>query len=260
MTGSVVQGLPDFLLTDRELERRAGQEKQEAARRMLLAVPWDPAMKWQPQLNIQASTYKALSLFKVRLAPPNVNKAKATQLIVSPGKQFCYREVELPAGKMLSTAYGEKRGDFLFDGPVVIPALHEKQGDGTWSTRPWMSITPMEILTLRSGTRHAKGSVIVAGLGLGHQLIEVSKRPQVKKLVLIERSRDLVDWLLPRIRPHLGRALDDVVVEDAYEALPKMSADVALIDIFPSYGGNDFRVEGLRRACRRIEYIWGWGA
>ena len=53
----------------------------------------------------------------------------------------------------------------------------------------------------------------VAGLGLGYQLIEISKRPQVTRLTLVEKSRSIVDWLLPVITPHLGRPLDSFRVK-----------------------------------------------
>jgi hypothetical protein len=240
--------IPDFLMTDSE-------------RRVPLAVPWDDNIKWTKELNVQAETYQVRSLFDVPASGVNdVNLLAPAERIVSPGGGFCYAETRLRRGDMLATAHGRERGTVLFDGPVIIPKLHERdRGGGGWQRNPWMSLTPMEILTLRPGTRRARGSVVIAGLGLGHQLIEVSKRPQVKKLVLVERSRELIDWVLPRIRPHLGRALDDAVVEDVYVALPKMDADVALVDVFPGYGSNAWQVEKLRRTSPRVKFIWGWG-
>ncbi len=88
----------------------------------------------------------------------------------------------------------------MWDGPVSIPALHERlsYNKDHWDQVPWMSLTPMEMMTMRHGTKRARGRVIVAGLGLGHQLIEVSKRKQVKEIVLVEKSQELVDWILPR--------------------------------------------------------------
>ena len=51
-------------------------------------------------------------------------------------------------------------------------------------------------------------------LGLGHQLIEVSKRLQVKRIVLVELDQELVDWILPVIRPHVKKPLEVVVGDD----------------------------------------------
>ena len=117
-----------------------------------------------------------------------------------------------------------------------------------------MSLTPMEMVTLRGGIRFAKKHTVVAGLGLGHQLIEVSRKKSVKKITLVESSQELVDWLLPRIKTFMGDAKLKVVVGDAKKLVPKMTADVALIDIFRSYGSNDF-VE-----CPKIPRVWCWGS
>jgi spermidine synthase len=122
-----------------------------------------------------------------------------------------------------------------------------------------MSITPMEMLSLRPGTRMARGDVIIGGLGLGHQLIEVSKRPQVRRLVLVEKSQGLVDFMMPAIAPHLHRPVD-VVVGDAYEVIPQMYADVALIDIYPKYGRNRYLCNKLKAASPGIKKFWCWGA
>ena len=109
----------------------------------------------------------------------------------------------------LETYLGARRGEVAFDGDVLIPALHERDAryaDGSpwqarnlWGSSPWMSHTPMEVFSLRGGTRRAKGSVVVAGLGLGQQLIDVSQRAAVKQLTLVECSQELVDWIMPRI-------------------------------------------------------------
>ena len=79
----------------------------------------------------------------------------------------------------------------------------------------WMSLTPQEMVTLAPGTRKAKGTVVIGGLGLGHQLIEVCQKRSVKKIILLERSKELVDWLRPRIRPHLSGCKLEVIIGDA---------------------------------------------
>jgi hypothetical protein len=59
---------------------------------------------------------------------------------------------------------------------------------------------------------------------------------------------------MPKITPHLGQPVE-IIVGDAYAVVPKMHADVALIDIFPDYGGNSFNVH-----CPNIAAIWCWGS
>ena len=244
----------------RQQEKR---QKEEVKRRIPLAVPWTDKIKWARQLNIKSETFPIRSLFDIKTINSNdVNDGKEDQLVVSPSGQFVYCEKRLPTGAMLETVYGRDKGDVLFDSPVTIPALHERDRhgvEGRWNTVPWMSITPMELLTLRPGTQRAKGRVVIAGLGLGHQLIEVSKRKQVKSIVLVERSQELVDWLMPHITPHLTRPIE-IVVGDAYKVMPDLTADVALVDIFKGYGSNNDERDQLRRSCTNIKFIWAWGA
>jgi hypothetical protein len=265
-------GFSDMFLTKEQIKWRERRDREIAMERIKRAVPWDPEMKWEQFLTLQAKTYKPFSLFKVPTLPSNdVNDAALEQTVHSPKRQFCYVEKRVKTGTRLQTVNGRRKGDVMWDGPVTIPCLHERDrySKDRWDVNPWMSLTPMEIMTLRSGTRRAKGRTIVAGLGLGYQLIEVSKRRQVKELVLLEKSAELVDWLLPRIKPLLHCELKDVVIGDAYKKLPKMKADVALIDIFPSYGENRFTqyVDVHGRSYREeqpvptpgIKSIWCWG-
>ena len=258
-------------------------EAKEA--RLARAVPWTPDIKWTPYLTIQASTYHPLRLFPVE--PSNIvdpNKLSPEQMMVSPDGQWLYCEKILPRVTGLRTMLGNRKGSVMFDGPVIIPALHQRQtqdsyervalegpnlgmGDfrfvpitvSFWLQNPWMSITPMELLSLRPGTRMARGDVIIAGLGLGHQLIEVSKRPQVRRLMLVERSQGLVDFMMPAIEPHLHKRVE-VFVGNAYEVIPQLAADVALIDIFPRYGGNQHGCDKLERSSPGVRKFWCWGA
>jgi hypothetical protein len=144
---------------------------------------------------------------------------------------------------------------------VCIPAIYQCQPDqpGVWNEAPWMSLTPAEILTLREGTKLAKGRVVIGGLGLGHQLIEVSKRLQVKEIVLVELSQELVDFYLPRVRPLIKKRLT-VLVGDAFQIIPTLSADVALLDMFPAYGGNEPATRALAARSPKIKKMWGWGS
>lgn len=255
------------ILRETPAQRQERQERKKA--RIAAAVPYDPAMRWERELNLQAASYQAhvLELFP-RVAssfPHAVNDLAPAQFVDSPCGAWRYCVKELPTGARLDTYNGRKKGDVLFDGSVRLPALHDREryhreGEAPrWNMLPWMSLTPMEVFSLRPGTRRAKGAVIVAGLGLGHQLIEVSKRKKVTSLTLVERERSLVDWLLPILRPHLGCEID-VIVGDAYEVLPKMQADVCLLDIFRGYGGNKDDADRVRETSPGIGFVWAWGS
>ena len=247
---------------DREMFERTAKERLR--RRIESAVPWEPNTKFQDELNIKGDTFKSLSLWDVApIDGANPNSGDDSQLVISPEKQFCYCEKILPAGASLNICSGSRKGSVIFDTPVVIPALHSRDHHCKdrirWNPAPWMSITPMEIITLRPGTKAARGDVIVAGLGLGHQLIEVSKKKSVKSIRLVEISEELVNWVMPRIKPYLEKPVE-VVIGRAIEVMPDMKADVALIDVFKNYGNNNWARQAFVRECKGIDKIWAWGS
>ncbi len=76
--------------------------------------------------------------------------------------------------------------------------------------------------------------------------------------MLVELSQELVDFYLPRIRPLIKKRLT-VLVGDAFKIIPTLSADVALLDMFPAYGGNEPATRELARRSPKIKKVWGWG-
>ncbi|MBL4685230.1 MAG: hypothetical protein JKY37_11615 [Nannocystaceae bacterium] len=221
-------------------------------------------MKWTPELNIVGSTYKVLPLWpEIGASAGPVSELPDKLHVDSPSRRFRYCVRLNPRGTAMHTWWGNQVGTVVFDSDVLIPALYQARPDAErtgdhWEPMPWMSITPAEIMTLRPGTRMAKGRVVIAGLGLGHQLIEVTKRLQVKRVTVVELDQELVDWIMPQIRPHCRKPVE-VIVGDAYEVLPKLKADIALIDIFPGYGDGFKRVAELAKQCPGIKKLWGWG-
>lgn len=243
-------------------QRRAMAERHQ--QRLSQCVPWSSAMKWEPELNVQGATYKVLELWPgLAASDAPVDQLEAGQYVDSPSGRFRYCVRLHRAGHTLLTWWGAQVGTVLFDTDVIIPALYQVRGPddpgtGHWCETPWMSLTPAELLTLRPGTRKAKGRTIVAGLGLGHQLIEVSRRVGVKRVILVELDQELVDWIMPQIRPHMRKPVE-IHVGDAYEIIPSLRADVALIDIFPGYGDGFGRVAELAKQSPKIKKFWGWG-
>ena len=234
-------------------------------RRLEACVPWSEVTAWAPELNVQAATYDVAPPFAdVLMSDAPVDDLRPTEHVDSPRGAFRYCHRLHPRGRPLLTWWGRQTGTVIFDRDVAIPALFQARADAgsgggpRFPGSPWMSLTPAEFLTLEPGTRIAKGRVVIAGLGLGHQLVAVSRRFQVKKLTLVERSRELVEWLMPALAPRLRKPVE-VIVDDAYAALPKLKADVALVDIFPRYGEAGPAMAELRRRCRGIKRMWGWG-
>ena len=243
----------------------AAQKQQifeEYQRRMRSCVPWSPAMTWTPELNLIGESFETLNVFpELAASDAPVDELNPAERADSPGKQFRYCVRLHRAGRKLMTWFGDRTGSVIFDSDVRIPAIYQclPGQPGVWSEAPWMSLTPAEILTLREGTRLAKGRVVIGGLGLGHQLIEVSKRLAVKEIVLVELSQELVDFYLPRVRPLIKKRLT-VLVGDAFQIIPTLSADVALLDMFPAYGGNEAATRALASRSPKIKKMWGWGS
>jgi hypothetical protein len=234
-------------------------------RRLQSCVAWNRKLVWAPELNIQADTYPTVNLFaEVTASIRDVHELREGEYVDSEGGRFRYAVRLHPRGAPLETWWGRKLGTVVFDGDIEIPILFERQGPGLpFRKFPWMSLTPAEMLTLRPGTKLAKGKVVIAGLGLAHQLIEVGKRHAVTEITVVERSRELVDLIMPRAMAVLaeqGREQVRVAGGDAFALLPNLKADVALVDVFPAYGDNRVAMADLRKRCKGIARMWDWGA
>ncbi len=258
-------------LTTKERQRRAELREQMINERLAKAEPWTNKTPWRRHLTLTASSWTPWSLFGVtptQCADVNNETAPEGKFITSPSGRFLYCEKILPRAGAIALAQGARQGDVMFDGPVRIPSLHERRGEH-WNENPWMSVTPMEMMTQRPGTRLARGHVVIAGLGLGFGLFEVLRKRSVKRVTVVEISKELVDWLYPRIMDNIrlraGEKLPpvEIVVGDAREVLRDFTADVALVDIFRDYGNNTFHVHGTGHPMaspRNIPTVWVWGS
>jgi len=226
----------------------------KAARLAQPTVKWTDKIKWQPSLHIDAESYrewlKPHMLASMEECP--AGSVYDPPKLVVPNTDWYYCHLILPKGEKLSTISGRKRGSVWFNDDVVIPAIRRERGQGN-NDPVWMSMTPMEFFSLRPGTKLAKGHTVVAGLGMGHQLVGVTNKRNVTKVTLIERDRAVVDWVMPRIWDRLGPVSVEVRIGDARTILTKMRADVALVDIFYNYGGNS--IYGVRNFGK----VWFWG-
>ncbi len=219
---------------------------------------YDIGMPWKEFLHLKASTYDMGVVPFPDLAPSPYGalaSAQPYQVVYSRQGTFAYQRRLLPAGHYLNNVNGKKIGHVAFDEEIAIPILLE-QLHKRWTI--WMSLTPQEIFTLRPGTRRAQGTTVIAGLGLGHQAIQVSKRRRVEKIIIVERSQELVDFIWDEIKPHIEKPVE-LIVGNAWSVFPELTADVALIDIYESYGDNRFATERFRKSCPNIKTVWGWG-
>lgn len=94
-----------------------------------------------------------------------------------------------------------------------------------------------------------------ADLYATYQLRRVCALRRVKEVVVVEKSEALTQLVMPRLQDRLQGKVVDVVIGDAHKVMKDMHADVALVDIFPSYGSNQ-----LYGRYPKIKQIWCWGS
>ena len=259
--------------------------KREAWIDLLLdAEPYTERTDWDPEevddyfddgadltLVLQGDTWPRLPLWDLEpTSSPNraLQSGDPRSVRFSKDGRWAYLERILPAGKPLSLhRYQDLKeevaeGSVIFDAPVNIPIVYERQADERQADRwvLWMSHTPFELLSQKLSADRARGHVVVSGLGIGWVLQRVANNPKVTSVTLIEQDRDLADWILPALCPFLPRDKPiHVVIGDVHEELPKISADVALIDIWPTYGEIADELEELADRSPGVHHIWGWG-
>lgn len=138
---------------------------------------------------------------------------------------------------------------------MVVPTLFDITGP---FPEPWMSLTPKEMITQRPGIQRASGTVFVGGLGLGWFLRMVHDRPQVDRVILVEGSRELLDWYGHDLCRRLPK-VTDVICGDVYDQVGRFGSRTKhLLDIWKDYG--ECLQDGRFLLCRRLfGHVWGWG-
>jgi hypothetical protein len=263
-----------------------GEKKLWYESRWSEAESWEPgSTSWKWELTLKADSWPAYDLFPelepLKIRDHLVNRylsgrvdGSERYVARSPSGKWSYINRVLPKGEVLDIhilpedAADEElecspdwdrwsddlvTGNVMFDGPVVIPVVFEGRSI-------WMSHTPFEVMSQLPITRYAKGKVVVVGLGLGWLLQVVANNPSVTEVVLVERSQELVDWILPRLCRYMPADKPvSVIVGDAYEVLPTLQADWALVDIWQEYTEIEEDMERLYESAHGIERWWGWG-
>jgi len=221
-------------------------------------------------LHLEASTYRVDQLFDI---PPAQADLSSGAFMVSPGRQFSYRNRILPGGQPLPLL-GMEQAMVVWNGDVVIPMLLDMTVDtrshrrfptaATTEERAkwgevWMSMTPGEMLTQRSGIQAAEGTVVLGGLGLGWLLRKVCEKPSVERVIVVEKSQELLDWYGTDLCKRYGK-VSDVICDDVYNQIGKHGAKVKyLLDIWLRFGQarRDSRFKALKRKLKKR--LWGWG-
>lgn len=125
----------------------------------------------------------------------------------------------------------------------------------------WMSLTPMEVFSLRPGIEAAEGRVLIAGLGMGWLTQQILEKPDVKHVTQIEICQEVIQFF--------GQPLDDMfpgkidfMQGDIWNILPQLDLkkfDSIIFDIWPAYGSAylDRKFQLLKKEQRGK--VWGWG-
>src|ERR1019366_7572070 len=105
--------------------------------------------------------------------------------------------------------YGKQEGIVVWNGDVTIPTLIDLNRkchtgeyfpddtplmDRVQTGAIWMSLTPMEMMTQRTAVKMASHTVVIGGLGLGWILRKVCEKPGVERVIVVEKSQELLDW------------------------------------------------------------------
>ena len=121
-----------------------------------------------------------------------------------------------------------------FDESFSYPAVLEND-------REWMLVTPNEVETIRPAVAAAHGDVLTFGLGLGYFPYMAAEKPEVKRVVVVEKDPAVIRLFRQYILPQFAHPEKITLVNaDAFDYLdhemPKEQFDYAYADIWHDAG------------------------
>lgn len=119
-----------------------------------------------------------------------------------------------------------------------------------------MKISPMEIESSYMFIKYAKGVVGIVGLGLGYVVQELAKKEEVKKVVVYEKEKDIIDLYYSSFKENNKI---EIINEDAFKAKGK-KFDYFYVDIY-EYKLHTKVVEDFKtfNNLHNIEEYFFWG-
>lgn len=219
-----------------------------------IAEPWnEDSTKFKPVLVLQGESYHPTPLFDIAPYPADPDATPEEHLVRSPRGEFAYMNRIWRRGQAIPLIQNRREGMVYWDQDVVIPVLLNGR-----DLSVWMSLTPMETFTLREGISLAKGTVVIGGLGMGYLLRKVCEKPNVQRVIVVEQSRELLEWFGNRICAEQPK-VTDVICGDAYQQLGKFDVETRyLFDIWPMYE-DAIADPTFRAAKQKHRHLWGWG-
>ena len=124
---------------------------------------------------------------------------------------------------------------------------------------PMMSDTPMERRTCRPLLDNARGSVFIAGLGIGMVLLPLLRMPEVRSITVMEINQVVVDLIWPFMLRQRGARRLSLVVGNVLEYRPSESYDTVWLDIWGDICADNWeQMKKLRRCWKSHVLAGGW--
>lgn len=131
------------------------------------------------------------------------------------------------------------------------------QDGGTWMTDCYQ-----EMFMLAPAIDAARGKVLIGGLGIGYSFQKIYRKPEVKSIIVVEKSADVIKLVWPAMRlwaAHVDSKKPFVVIQaDLYEFLrterPQKKFDFMSLDIWTATGEREHEasVQPLRKLAKRV--------
>jgi spermidine synthase len=178
-------------------------------------------------------------------------------------------KVDVPEGekgdwKIERFFVGEKDGLWQI-AELINSGRHVPEGNYTRLTRNGsviMSDTPDEISDHYTAIRKAKGTVLIAGLGLGMYLNAVASKDEVTHVTVVEKSQDVLDLVAEHYNKKFPGKIT-FVKADIFEYKPAKNEkyDCAWFDIWDNLCTDNLEQMTIlhRRFSRRASWKGSWG-
>lgn len=112
--------------------------------------------------------------------------------------------------------------------PMISPGKYVQlvQMDGNFNNRVWMSDTDNEQRTNTSVIRHAKGDVLIAGLGIGMIVLPIFRKPEVQTITIVEKHQEVIELVLPALQAQLEKEAGPMAPHRVHRSFRVLHADI----------------------------------
>lgn len=113
-----------------------------------------------------------------------------------------------------------------------------------------MSNTSMEKRTAMEFINNAEGDILIAGLGIGLVILPLLENKKVTSVTIVEKYQDVIDCILPQIKPYDIENKLMVICEDCFDFITEQKFDVIYLDIW-AYINSDVYNEEMKPLKRK---------